>query len=81
MRTVGLFEAKNRLSALVETVTRGEEIMITRRGRNVAMLVPATRRSKRSPGEVVVHIRHTRRGARLPEGFTIRQLIEKGREP
>ncbi len=80
MRSVGLFEAKNGLSALVERASRGEEIIITRRGHKVAMLVPASRRSKRAPREVVAHIRQVRKGARLPEGFTIRQLIEAGRQ-
>lgn len=79
MRSVGLFQAKNGLSALVERVSRGEEIMITRRGQNVAMLVPATRAPKRSPREIVEHVRKVRKGARLSEGFTLRRLIEEGR--
>ena len=40
MRTVGTFEAKAHLSALLERVERGEEITITRHGRAVARLVP-----------------------------------------
>jgi len=79
MRSVGLFQAKNGLSALVDRVSRGEEIMITRRGQNVAMLVPATRAAKRSPREIVEHVRKVRKGARLPKGFTLRRLIEEGR--
>ena len=78
-RTVGLFQAKNGLSALVERVSKGEEIMITRRGQKVAMLVPASRRSKRAPRDVVQHIREARKGARLPAGYTLRRLIEEGR--
>ena len=38
---IGAFEAKNKLSALLERAERGEEIVITRRGRPVAKLVPA----------------------------------------
>ena len=79
MRSIGLFEAKNRLSALVEGASRGEEVTITRRGQPVAMLVPATARPRRSPREVIEHIRETRKGVQLPAGFTIRQLIEAGR--
>ena len=41
MREVGAFEAKNRLGALLDQVERGEEIVITRRGKPVAKLVPA----------------------------------------
>ena len=43
MYEIGTFEAKNKLSALLERVERGEEILITRRGKPVAMLVPAIR--------------------------------------
>ncbi|MGH9431845.1 MAG: type II toxin-antitoxin system Phd/YefM family antitoxin [Terriglobia bacterium] len=32
MQSVGRFEAKNRLSALVESASHGAEIIITRRG-------------------------------------------------
>ena len=39
MRTVGIFEAKTKLSELIDAVERGEEIRITRRGRPVARLV------------------------------------------
>jgi prevent-host-death family protein len=37
---VGAFEAKNKLSNLLERAERGEEIVITRRGKPVARLVP-----------------------------------------
>lgn len=79
MPSVGLFEAKNGLSALVERAHQGEEITITRHGQPVAMLVPAAGRSSRSPREVVEHLRAVRKGARLPKGYTIRRLIEEGR--
>jgi antitoxin (DNA-binding transcriptional repressor) of toxin-antitoxin stability system len=39
MRTVGIFEAKTKLSELIEAVKRGEEIRITQRGKPVARLV------------------------------------------
>ena len=40
MRTVGVFEAKNRLTALLDEVEEGGEVVITRRGKPVARLVP-----------------------------------------
>jgi prevent-host-death family protein len=43
MEEIGAFDAKNKLSALLDKVERGEEILITRRGRPVAKLVPATK--------------------------------------
>ena len=40
MREVGAFEAKTHLSALLDEVARGETIIITKRGRAVARLIP-----------------------------------------
>jgi prevent-host-death family protein len=39
---VGTFEAKNRLSALLDQVEQGAEVTITRHGRAVARLVPVS---------------------------------------
>jgi prevent-host-death family protein len=39
-RTVGLAEAKAHLSELTDLAARGEEIVITKRGRAVAVLSP-----------------------------------------
>jgi prevent-host-death family protein len=39
MSEIGTFEAKNKLSELLARAERGEEIVITRRGRPVAKLV------------------------------------------
>jgi prevent-host-death family protein len=39
---IGAFEAKNKLSALLDRVEMGEVIIITRHGRPVAKLVPYT---------------------------------------
>ncbi|MCD6728190.1 MAG: type II toxin-antitoxin system Phd/YefM family antitoxin [Solirubrobacteraceae bacterium] len=40
-KSVGVHEAKTHLSRLLERVSAGEEITITRRGEEVARLVPA----------------------------------------
>ncbi len=40
MREVGAFEAKNTLGSLLDEVERGGEVIITRRGKRVARLVP-----------------------------------------
>lgn len=40
MDEIGSFDAKNGLSELLTKVERGEEIVITRRGRPIAKLVP-----------------------------------------
>jgi prevent-host-death family protein len=41
MREVGAYEAKTHLAALLEAVASGETVVITRRGKPVARLVPA----------------------------------------
>lgn len=41
MDSISVFEARTRLSALLDQVERGQEIVITRRGKAVARLVPA----------------------------------------
>jgi prevent-host-death family protein len=42
MNQISIFDAKNKLSALLDQVERGNEFVITRRGKPVARLVPAT---------------------------------------
>jgi len=41
VREIGAFEAKNKLGQLLDLVEQGEEITITRHGKQVARLVPA----------------------------------------
>ena len=41
---IGAFEAKNKLGMLLDRVEYGEEIVITRHGKPVALLVPSTAR-------------------------------------
>ena len=40
MTEIGAFEAKNKLSELLDRAEHGEEVVITRRGKPVARLVP-----------------------------------------
>lgn len=78
MKSVGLFEAKQKLSELVERASEGERIGITRRGKLAAFLVPA--RSEGSLKEAFEQIDRIRMRAKpLPKGVTIKDLIEEGR--
>lgn len=78
MKNVGLFEAKQKLSELVERASEGERIGITRRGRLAAFLVPA--RSEVSLKDAFEQIDRIRMRAKpLPKGVTIKDLIEEGR--
>ena len=43
MQTVGIYEAKTRFSALIELVEQGEEVRITRHGKEVVRMLPVRR--------------------------------------
>ena len=49
MDTVNLYEAKTRLSQLVERAAEGEEIIIAKAGRPLARLVPLAQRTGPRP--------------------------------
>ena len=57
-KSVGVHDAKTHLSRLLQDVANGEEVVITRRGEEVARLVPsrapATRRFGRHEGLIVM---------------------------
>lgn len=81
MRTVGLFDAKQRLSQLVKRAGAGEEIGITRHGRLAARLVPPA--PARGWEEIFAALDEVRRGARWrgsgPRHRQIKELIATGR--
>jgi len=79
MHEVGAFEAKNNLAALLDEVERGDEVLITRRGKPVARLVPATsgfdrEKARRTAQELL----QARQGVTLG-GLRIKDLVADGR--
>jgi antitoxin (DNA-binding transcriptional repressor) of toxin-antitoxin stability system len=79
MNEVGEFEAKNRLGQLLDWVEAGEEVVITRRGRVVARMVPPDSPSDQERGRrAAARIRAMRKGVTLG-GLSIRDLIGEGR--
>ena len=44
MHSVGIYEAKTRFSALIELVEQGEEVRITRHGKEVVRMLPVRRK-------------------------------------
>jgi prevent-host-death family protein len=79
METVGAYEAKTHLPQLLDRVARGEEILITRNGRPVARLVPEPADEITDIRSVIAEIREFRKGRKLGDDITIRELIEEGR--
>ena len=78
MITVGAFEAKTTLSALLERVAEGEEILITKHGRAIARLVPAVGVDRVRARAAITAMRREARGRRL-RGLSVRQMREAGR--
>lgn len=80
MKEIGAFEAKNRLGTLLDWVEQGEEVVITRRGKAVARLVPEGSRFNREEArEAARRILEMSKGVTLG-GLKIKDLIEEGRE-
>ena len=79
MESVGAYEAKTHLPRLLDRVAKGEEIRITRNGRPVARLVPEAGDEATDVRAVIAAMREFRKGHRLGDDLTIRQLIDEGR--
>ena len=60
MREVGTFEAKTHLSALLDAVAAGETVLITRRGKPAARLVPPDLTQRRQAAEAAAALRALR---------------------
>lgn len=79
MTTIGSYEAKTHLPALLKRVEAGEEITITRHGHPVARLVPVGDVARTHPDELVDRLLTFRRQHTLGPGLTVRDLIDEGR--
>ncbi len=78
METVGSYEAKTHLPALLDRVARGEQITITRHGVPVAVLGPVFPRRRGDVQETIDAMVALRKGWKLG-GASVRQMIEEGR--
>ena len=78
METVGAFEARTHLSALLDRVAKGERITITRHGTPVAMLLPDTNDNSLGYAQAADRLRALRRGVSLGD-VSLRSLIDEGR--
>ena len=80
METVGAFEAKTKLSELLDLVERGGEVTITRRGEPVARLVPISRNDERARVQALIEeIKETRRHSGLKH-TTMKEILEWRKE-
>lgn len=78
MSQVGIFDARNSFSALIERAEKGEEITITRNGKPVACLVPAPKRDMEDARKAADGLRALRERSR-PGPESLKDLINEGR--
>ncbi len=82
METIGLFEAKTHLSAIIEKVRAGQDFTITHRGKPVAVLKAyesdAENQKRERRKKAIAYIKSIKK-VPLPEGYTIKKMIEEGR--
>ncbi len=77
MDSVGCYEAKTRLSELIERASEGESIMITKHGHIVAKLVPASGPDEGRRAEAFDTLAGIRRRSRL--GLSLKEARSLGR--
>ena len=74
---IGAFEAKNRLSELLRAAEAGRSIVITRRGRPVARLIPAADDQSKDLVELKAAFQTLR--SEIDGTVDVRELVERGR--
>jgi prevent-host-death family protein len=83
MATYGTFEAKNKLSELLDKVESGEDVVITRHGKAVARLVSVgaelTEEQKKRARKAMDEIRAMRKLVKPLGDLTVKDLINEGR--
>ncbi len=79
MTEIALFEAKNRLSELIDRVQAGEVFVITRRGKVVAQLsAPEADGARQRALDAIAGLRASRHGVSLGR-LKSRDLVREGR--
>jgi prevent-host-death family protein len=74
MRDPGAFEAKNKLSELLDLAEQGEEIIITRHGKEAARLVPPKGTVNRNEARAAVQ-RIRQRAEKTKSGITLEEAL------
>ena len=76
MDSIGIYEAKSKLSELVGKAEAGEVVTITRRGRPVAKIVPVKRSEVVDNSEAVDELIRFSKTIKLKRRLTQRELRE-----
>ena len=77
---IGAFEAKTHFSRILEKAERGEDFIITKRGKPVAKIIPFKQEPEMTWEEALEGFRKFRKLYRgKPGDFNIKEAIEEGR--
>jgi prevent-host-death family protein len=80
MERIGIYEAKSRLSELVERAETGREVTITRHGKPVAKLVPAREAKGPNRSALIDEIIAFSRTCKLKRRVNLRKFASEGRD-
>ena len=81
MRTTGIFEAKQSFSELIAAVEAGEEVRITRHGKEVVRMLPVRRKPVITQDQIERELAAMRElQSRVKPGPGWRELRDEGRE-
>jgi prevent-host-death family protein len=79
VKHIGAYEAKTHLPRLLEEVSKGKEIVITKHGVPVAILRPYDDRKKYASKATINKLKQFRKDKRL-DGLNLKAIIEAGRD-
>jgi prevent-host-death family protein len=81
MKSVGSYEAKTHLPRLLSQVEKGESIIITKRGKPIARIVPAEEHPVRDVASVIREFRaYSQQQARTLGKLSIKEIKEMTEE-
>jgi prevent-host-death family protein len=80
MKEIGCYEAKTRLPALLRDVETGETVVITRHGKPIAKLVPASSKNSEKIAAAIARIVAARRGRPTMSVEEILSARDEGRK-
>lgn len=78
MQTIGAFEAKTHFSALLEQVSKGKQIIITKHGHPVAKILPITENNQEKIYQTIQQLKEFNKDNKLG-GLDWRKLRDEGR--
>jgi prevent-host-death family protein len=77
---VAVYEAKSKLSELIEKVCAGKDVVITRHGKPIARLVPVNAPAAPDRARAVRAVRALKKRLNVRAGVSHRTLVDEGRD-